>query len=146
MTYVPIPVREEHVPKVIAYLAELERGGIGSGAGAEIEAPGPRIYLDSKLVVRMYEESENRHRTLMELLAGRRGKWVYTAELAKALGLDSGTKGMAGVFGAFGRRANHRYGGAKPWEMAWDAVRGEAKYRMNPEVAEWLENGVAQWT
>jgi hypothetical protein len=142
LTYVPVPVREEHVPQVIAYLAELERGGIKAGGSAEIEASAVRSQLDSNLVVRMYEESENRHRALMELLARRRGEWVYTAELAEALGLDTGTKGMAGVFGAFGRRANHRYGGAKPWEMAWDGVRGEAKYRMSLEVAEWIENGV----
>ena len=143
MAYVQVPVREEHVAKVIAYLAELDRGD--AGAMVEAETTGPQVFIDANLVVRMFEESEGRHRALMELLADRRGEWVYTTELAESLEVDSGTKGMAGVFGAFGRRANHRYGGAKPWEMAWDPTRGEARYRMNPEVAEWLEDGVPSW-
>jgi len=86
----------------------------------------------------MYYDSEKRHRALMDFLASRPETWVYTSELAEALEVPTGTKGMAGVFGAFGRRAKHRYGGAKPWDMAWDSVRGEAKYRMNSKVAEWV--------
>jgi len=75
----------------------------------------------------------------MEYLASRRGEWVFTRELAKALDVPTDTRGMAGVFGAFGRRAKHRYGGLKPWDMAWDPIEGEAKYCMKPEVAEWVE-------
>jgi hypothetical protein len=52
--------------------------------------------------------------------------------------VTSGTKGMAGVFGAFGRRAKHRYGGAKPWRSEWDPIRGEARYLMEPQVAAWI--------
>jgi hypothetical protein len=87
---------------------------------------------------RMYLDSEPRHRHLLEALASEAGQWVFTAELAKELGVTSGSKGMAGIFGAFGRRAKHRYQGAKPWNSEWDPVHGEARYQMTPEVAAWI--------
>lgn len=132
--YIQVPVLEEHVPKVISLLADLSRGKQEDLTGAN-----PREVLDGDLITRMYLESEERHRKLIDYLASRKGEWVFTSELAKALDIPTGTKGMAGVFGAFGRRAKHRYGGAKPWEMTWDPIRGEAKYRMDRRVAEYVE-------
>jgi Family of unknown function (DUF6416) len=134
VNYIQVPVPEEHVPRVIALLADLNRG-IADRAGGE---GSETASLDEALVTRMYFDSEERHRDLMSYLASRPGEWVFTSELADALNMPTGTKGMAGVFGAFGRRAKHRYGGAKPWEMAWDPARGEAKYRMDPKVAKWV--------
>lgn len=132
--YIQVPVPEEHVPEVIALLADLNRGVERPSEQAD---PGDR--LDAPLVVTMYVDSERRHRQLLDLLASRAGEWLYTSELADALSVSSGSKGMAGVFGAFGRRAKHRYGGAKPWETEWDPIQGEAKYRMSPQVAAWLD-------
>jgi len=142
VTYVQVPVPEEHVPKVIALLADLDRG-FHIASPTSPEEAGAEIFLDSNLVIRMYLDSEERHRRLLDYLAGRAGDWVYTSEIAEALGVTTGSKGMAGVFGAFGRRAKHRYGGAKPWELAWDPTRGEAKYRVDPEVAAWIKEGSA---
>lgn len=127
-----------HVPRVIALLAGLTREADNKSIDDEREMPTSEA-LSEALVSRMYWDSETRHRALMDYLASRPGTWVFTSELAEALSMPTGTKGMAGVFGAFGRRAKHRYGGAKPWEMAWDSIRGEAKYRMDPKVAEWVK-------
>jgi len=132
--YVQVPVPAEYVPSVISLIAELNRAGKAISQEGDSE-----VSLNESLVSRMYFDSEERHRALMDYLASRPETWVYTSELAEALGVSTGTKGMAGVFGAFGRRAKHRYGGAKPWEMAWDSVRGEAKYRMESQVAEWVK-------
>lgn len=140
--YVQVPVREEHVSKVIAFLADLDRGVQMSSPASSDEA-GPEIFLDSTLVIQMYLDSEERHRRLLDYLASRAGDWVYTSEIAEALAVTTGSKGMAGIFGAFGRRAKHRYRGAKPWELAWDATRGEAKYRVDSEVAAWIKEGAA---
>lgn len=144
VNYVPVPVREEYVPRVIALLADLDRGIAVDGATAQVEADGPKVVLDSNVVIRMYMDSETRHRELLEYLASRAGEWVYTSEIAEALGVTTGSKGMAGVFGAFGRRAKHRYEGAKPWELAWEPTRGEARYRVDPEVAVWIKEGAAK--
>jgi len=134
--YVQLPVPEQYVLEVMQFLVDLDRGGgAGNGSGKR----EPSVLLDANLVMRMYEDSEERHRRLLHHLAEHPGEWIFTSELAKALGVETGTKGMAGVFGAFGRRAKHRYEGAKPWEMAWDPNRGEAKYRMDPAVAVWIE-------
>jgi hypothetical protein len=139
--YVPVPVPREHVPKVIALLADLDRGlEVSSPTASEAENAGPRIYLDANLVARMYLESEARHRELLETLAANPGKWITTAELADILGVTSGSKGMAGMFGAFGRRAKHRYGGEKPWDMEWEPIRNEARYQMKPKVAAWISS------
>lgn len=134
--YIQVPVPEEHVARVISLLADLNRGD-----NEEHEQAGAtsRKVPDEELITRMYLESEERHRRLMDYLASRKEEWVFTRELAEALDIPTGTRGMAGVFGAFGRRAKHRYGGAKPWEMAWDPMRGEAKYRMERRVAECVE-------
>jgi hypothetical protein len=132
-TYVSVPVPEHHVPKVIELLADLHR--------EESTEPKPdqKIYLDANVVMRMYLDSEKRHRTLLEFMAENPGVWLYTSDLETALGVTTGSRGMAGTFGAFGRRSKHRYGGAKPWELGWDQARNEARYRMNPEVAEWIK-------
>ena len=83
----------------------------------------------------MYLESEGEQRRLMRLMAERPDEWRYSKELAADLRLPKGTGGLAGMFGAFGRRAKHRYGGQKPWEVNWDAAREENRYRMPADIA-----------
>jgi hypothetical protein len=142
--YIDVPVREEFIPAVIELLADLERGGRGSQKSPDQPTPSDSPQFGQELVTRMYDESETRHRELLRFLAGRADEWIFTAELAAALGVASGSKGMAGMFGAFGRRAKHRYGGLKPWEDDWDSVRHEAKYRMTAQVADWVEQAERQ--
>jgi len=131
--YVQVPVPEQYVSKVIAMIADLQREGAAGTASAE------KIYLDANVVARMYWDSEERHRTLLEFMADHPAVWLYTSDLENALGVTTGSRGMAGIFGAFGRRSKHRYGGAKPWELGWDQTRNEARYRMTREVAGWIK-------
>ncbi len=139
--YVQVPVPEEHVPKVYALLADLDRGEVAAPPEA---APAEEPVLDQELVTRMWKESEPRHRRLMEFLAANAGQWFFTGELAEALEVASGRRGMAGVFGAFGRRSSHRYGGLTPWQLDWNPdEKREVKYRMNQEVAAWVEAAAA---
>ncbi len=146
--YIQVPVLEEHVPKVYELLAQLgqaDRNGSGEPVpGDEAEAESqPVPELDEALVKRMYDESWDTHKALLSHLAENAGSWVYSNELVTALNLRSGSKSVAGMFGAFGRRTKHRYGGAKPWDIKWDQDRGEAKYRMKPEVAAWVKAAAA---
>jgi hypothetical protein len=137
--YVQVPVPEEHVPKVYALLAKLDQG-----EEAVVEAPAEAQAPDQELVTRMWKESEPRHRRLMEFLAAHPDEWFFTGELADVLEVNTGRRGMAGVFGAFGRRSAHRYGGAIPWQLDWNPdEKREVKYRMNQEVAAWVKAAAA---
>lgn len=136
--FVYVPIRQRWLAEVLTRLAELERGGGGeelSEADASDEATGT---LDAALIRRMYEESQEPHRRLMEYLARHPAVWIYTGKLAEALGLPRGARSLAGMLGAFGRRAEHRYGGLTPWESEWDPGAYQARHRMAPEVAEEL--------
>ncbi len=139
--YVYVPVRKRWVPKVFELVTELEQSDqvvIEEPEPPPVEADGNGA-LDPALVRRMYEESQEPHRRLMEYLAERPGEVIYTRALAEALGLPNGARSLAGMLGAFGRRAEHRYGGSKPWESEWDPAAYEAKHRMAPEVAEQIK-------
>jgi len=92
--------------------------------------------LDAALVRRMYDESQPRHREFMKLLAQHPDEWMYTSQVADALKLPHGSSSAAGMLGAFGRRATHRYGGVKPWESEWDPAAYEARHKMTANVAE----------
>jgi hypothetical protein len=139
-TYINVPVPEEHVPKVYELLARLDSGEVAPETPVD---PPPASPLTEELVTRMYRESEPTHRALMEHLAENAGEWSSSGDLIKVLGLGTGRRGMAGVFGAFGRRAAHRYDGRKPWEAEWDAPNGEYTYMMEPEVAAWIKTAAA---
>jgi hypothetical protein len=131
--FIQIAVPAQHVIPVYAFLAKLEHGAVDSDEeGSEIPM------LDRDLVVRMFAESEDRHRHLLLVLADNAGKWMYTTDIADGLGITSGSKSMAGMFGAFGRRAKHRYDGLKPWDSTWDNAHHEARYKMDPQVAVWV--------
>jgi hypothetical protein len=125
--YVPVPAR--WVGEIFARLHELD---------LEDQSPKLTFVLDADLVTRMYEESHEQHRRLIDFLADNPDRWFYTSELAEALGLEKGARAVGGMLGAFGRRAKNRYGGLTPWETEWDAGRGEAKHRMTEDVARYL--------
>lgn len=136
-----IPVRKHVLSEVFEFVAELERSGqavIERPESPPVEAEGSGV-LDPALIRRMYEESQPPHRHLMEYLAERPGEVIYTRALAEALGLPKGARSLAGMLGAFGRRAEHRYGGRRPWESEWDPAAYEARHRMAPEVAEQIK-------
>jgi hypothetical protein len=139
--YISVPVPEQHVPAVIELLAQLNREH-SPDIAEHIEAR-QITESDEDLVRRMFDESESTHRRLLLTLAEAGENPLYTSEIAERIGVKTGRKGMAGVFGAFGRRAKHRYEGVKPWQSSWDFERGEASYRMSPEVASWILRAAA---
>jgi hypothetical protein len=128
IVYVPVP--SQWLGSVYSLLGTL--GGRASVPGTTVEAGESQ---GEQLVHRMYLESEGEQRRLMRLLAERPDEWRYSKELAEELELPHGARGLAGMFGAFGRRAKHRYEGQKPWESRWDGAREENRYRMPPDIA-----------
>src|SRR5690348_15571240 len=131
-TLINLSIPRKFYPQMVGYLASLYEENAPPVAPEQSGSEDNIPERDEALITRMYMDSESRHRRLLKALAAEAGRWVFTAELAKSLGVKSGPKGMAGIFGAFGRRAKHRYGGQKPWESEWDPVQGEARYRMEP--------------
>jgi hypothetical protein len=134
--FVYIPVPPSSAPALYKLLAGLSESSETWTAPADVEQMPEEVRRDAALVERMYRESHKGHRRLMEYLAASPGAWFYTSEIGAALGHDNGAKGVAGMLGAFGKRANHRYGGHKPWETEWDGSREEARHRMDAEAAE----------
>jgi hypothetical protein len=145
--FVEIAVPAEHVMRVYAFLADLERGH-DPEQNSTPEPTTPDAPHDKKLtadlVARMYRDSEQRHRDLLRFLADHHGTWIFTSDIENWLGVTTGSKGMAGMFGAFGRRAKHRYSGLKPWVSEWDDAHGEARYLMTAEVGEWIQQAAKE--
>lgn len=145
MALVQVSVPEEHVLAVYALISELSGSSSPPvGTPAKLAAKAPDATAD--VVQRMYVESFERHRELLRLLADRQDEWVSSGSIIDALKLENGRKSLAGMFGAFGRRSKHRYGGAKPWRDRWDPESGETGeqfYLMPQEVAEWVREAAA---
>lgn len=130
--YIPVPANfASSVHRLLADLAERD-----TEAGPTAEAV---LYLDAGLVERMYLDSHEGHKLLMQYLAAHPDEWVYTSEIAVALSHEKGSRGVAGMLGAFGKRANHRYGGLKPWETKWDGHREQAQHRMDAAHAKTIK-------
>jgi hypothetical protein len=140
--YIPVPA--EWAGQVHQLLARLYRGEAVELADPKQAAAAPRRELDQDLAFEMYRDSGESHRELIRYLAENPGQWFSTSVLAERLGLQHGAKGLAGLLGAFGRRANHRYGGVAPWESVWDSVAAEARHQMLPEVARWMQAAADQ--
>jgi hypothetical protein len=119
---------------VYALVVEHERSAHDADTDASTETEA-EPELTSELVRRMYLESQDTHQRLMKFLASRPGEWVFTAEIAQELELAHGARSSAGMFGAFGRRAAHRYDGLKPWDEEWVPEKHQVHYRMTAEVA-----------
>lgn len=87
--YIPVDVRwASPVYRLLAELAGRESQlTAGDSATPSVgvtstERAGP------ELIRRMYDESQERHRRLMEFLAGCPEEWRYTSEIGAALGLS----------------------------------------------------------
>ena len=131
IVYVPVP--KDLLQSTYEWLAEAMQDSASPVAvAAQIE---PAV-LDEGMLRRIYEDSLEPYRRLMELMATRPGEWRYSNEIAADLGLEHGARGLAGMLGAYGRRAKHRYGGLKPWESKWDPAREEMLYMMPADVAD----------
>jgi hypothetical protein len=131
IAYVPVPTQWlSHIYRRLSELA-AEDGTPGGAATPTL----PVAHLDDAMIGRIYEESHEPHRRLMRLMAEHPDEWRYSSEIATDLGLEHETRGLAGMFGAFGRRAKHRYGGQKPWLSQWDSAREENCYSMTADVA-----------
>jgi hypothetical protein len=131
--YVPVP--SEQVPAVYRLLAGGDKTPIPLVPDKPANESDPAAIPNSELIRRMYRESYEGHRRLMVLLAEAPDEWIYTKEIATALHVANGTRGVAGMLGAFGRRSKNRYGHRKPWISEWDSGREEARYMMPAEVA-----------
>ncbi len=103
------------------------------GAQRDREA---KVSLTPELVDRIFDESHDAHRRLLKYLADNRETWLYSDQVALGLALPGGSKSLAGMLGALGRRANHRYGGLKPFYSEWDPVKGQAKHYMPAMAAD----------
>jgi hypothetical protein len=140
--FIDVPVPSQHVTKVYELIARLETGrepeADASGSG-ERENGSPT----QALVRRMYRESEDAHKRLLEFLADHPDEWLGSQAVADGLRLEHGRKSLAGSLGAFGRRADHRYGGRKPFDSRWDGETHQARLRMSQEVATWIKEAAA---
>ncbi len=142
--FVQIAVPRQWTPLIYERLAELSREGLAeSGELASRSGGKPAPILTEDLVKRMYRESQPAHRKLMQSLSESPDAWIPTGRLAQALGLRHGASGLAGTLGAFGRRANNRYQGLKPWTSRWDEAEKHAEHMMTAEVAEWVRAAMA---
>ncbi|HEU4706907.1 MAG TPA: hypothetical protein VFS64_06960 [Solirubrobacterales bacterium] len=135
--FINIPVPTQHVTKVYELIARLETGGPEADASpVDGREDGG---LNQALVTRMYRESEDAHKRLLEFLADHPDEWLGSQAVADGLRLEHGRKSLAGSLGAFGRRADHRYGGRKPFVSRWDGETYQARLRMSQEVAAWVK-------
>jgi hypothetical protein len=132
IVYVPVPKRWLSI--VYQQLA-----GLMAGLAADQDAAGvpdePQASLDDQMLRQIYEDSLKPHRRLMNLMAEHPDEWRYSSEIAADLELQHGARGLAGMLGAYGRRAKHRYEGLKPWESEWDSAREEVRHMMPADVA-----------
>jgi hypothetical protein len=128
--FVQLPVPTKWVNEIYKRLVELE----ASERTAQTE-PGLFSENVEDQYRRMFTDSHIRHRELLNFLAAHPDEWISTSEVADALQLESGPRGAGGMFGAFGRRANNRYGGRTPWKKAWNASTGENFYMMDSDIA-----------
>ncbi len=79
------------------------------------------------------EDSEGKARPLLKFLARNPERLIPYTEVSKALGYTN-TRSLPGLLGAFGRRADHRYEGVRPFERTW--ANGQWHLRMSKDAAE----------
>jgi len=85
------------------------------------------------LARRAYNESDGKMCPLLEFLADNPDRLVPFTEASRALGFPT-ARSMPGLLGAFGRRANHRYGGVWPFKKVWH--NSAWHMRMDADIAE----------
>jgi hypothetical protein len=129
--YVYVPVPADRVEDVYRFLL-----GLADADGA----------VDSDLdrfVNRVYRESEEKFRRLLEFLADHPGTPLSTELVAEEIELERGTASLAGMLGAFGRRSTNRYDDFWPFERVYNSVDEQMELLMNPEVATILKRILA---
>ena len=131
MVYLAVPRHQYR--EVISFIAELP--DVQDSVAVEpTDATEPtRPDLDEALVRRIYDESLDTHRQLLKVLAAHAGEWVTYPNISKEMGFET-PRSLPGTLGAFGRRAQHRYGGRWPFDARDQGQGWEA--RMEPWVAE----------
>lgn len=120
IAYVPVP--EDRLAEVYKLLASPPAGQDGAT-------------VDEALIEQMYRESDRPFRRLLEYLAERADKPVSTTRVAEDLALRRGTRSLAGMLGAFGRRSANRYGGQLPFRTSYNPVKDSNELAMPEDVA-----------
>lgn len=135
--YEVVPVPQQFVGDVYSLLGRLmdpsEIEDAGDGVFEDVAEE--EVALTPDLIERIYSESYDQHRKLFKYLAAHPGEWFYSDALAEALELPNGNKSLAGMLGALGRRAKHRYNGLRPLVSEWDQDAGQMRHMMTGEVA-----------
>lgn len=118
--YVYVPVPADKVEAVLRFLLGLD--------GQESSALEARV-------ARVYRESDEHFRDLLRLLAEHPGEAHSTAWIADRLGLASGAGSLAGMLGAYARRAKNRYDGFWPFERLYNPTTDRSELMMSPMIA-----------
>ena len=118
--YVPVPVAKlDRVLRLLVADEDTEASGDGTRS----------------LLTRIYRESETQFRNLLRLLAAYPGEPRSTEVIARDLGLPSGAGSLAGMLGAYARRAKSRYDGFWPFERLYDSAAERSELVMSAEIA-----------
>jgi hypothetical protein len=138
-TEVHLHIHEGALPATVEAAVRAALGS-GNGAGALPEVPGggeadaethreywARSYNESQ------EDAEGKARPLLKFLALNPERLIPYTEVSKALGYTN-SRSLPGLLGAFGRRADHRYKGVRPFERTW--ANGQWHLRMSKDAAE----------
>jgi hypothetical protein len=136
--YVQFPVPTDRVADVAVFLY--------GGAEAMPEAPSkPKAPMSdeqrNELLTRIYVESEPKFRRLLLLLADRPqpDDPMFYKDVTTQMGWTK-SRSLPGALGAYGRRANHRYGGFWPFSRRWDASAWSHYLVMSPDVAAFMRD------
>jgi hypothetical protein len=136
--YVQFPVPANRVADVAVFL-------YGGSEAMPKATPQPQVPMSveqhHELLTRVYVESEPTFRRLLLLLADRphpEDPMSYK-DVTKNMGWTK-ARSLPGALGAYGRRANHRYGGFWPFERTWDTGAWSHHLVMDPDVAAFLRD------
>jgi len=134
--YVSVPVPSELVPEVYALIsAHMVNKGNGSRAVEDPSSGEASSALSDELLKRIWDESGVTMRKALKHLAQFPGQAIGAQDLTKAVfGNPKGHK-LAGAMGAFGRRCQNRYKGAKPFAVKWNVLSSRWEYTMATDVA-----------
>lgn len=129
--FVSVPVPVERVQEVYELLARqparVSRGRIATEDGY---AEG----WSQALIDRMFVESSDAMRRILNAIAQKSPGWVTTGEIAEASGLTS--RQVVAALGPFEKRVRGRYGMSHwPFESREFVDAGILKYSMTPETA-----------
>lgn len=119
---VPVPVsRLQEAYEVLARPGRVTQAGLGSTQASALEPRSDEVW-NSAALRKLYIESNEAQRSVLDYLAEHPGKEVTSRQIADALNLPKGTRSLAGLFGGLGRRALTQH---KTDELPWEH-RGRA--------------------